>query len=123
MRLRAVFSIFIVFVFAGCNRQKDVLVDVSVFQTSLEYGTEWAVISEPYATFRTDTDFSAPVSGYGRRGDVQKVTGHVIATSGTGGNVVRTIWYGFKTGWLPESSVIICSNELKAKRASESFQE
>jgi hypothetical protein len=110
------------FVFAGCIRQKDTLVDVSVFQQSLEYGTQWAIISEPYATFRTDTDFSAPVSGYGRRGDVQKVTGHAIATSGSGASAVRTIWYDFEKGWLPESSVIIYSNELKAKRASESLQ-
>jgi hypothetical protein len=103
----------------GCLRQKSISVDVSVFQQSLEYGTQWAVISEPYATFRGGTDFSAPVSGYGRRGDVQKVIGHVIASYGA----VRTVWYSFEKGWLPESSVVIYSNELRAKRASESLQE
>ena len=100
----------ILLISAGCDRQKDVFVDVSVFQESLEYGTQWAVISEPYATFRGGTDFSAPVSGYGRRGDVQKVTGHA------------GIWYGFEKGWLPESSVVIYSNELKANRASASMR-
>jgi hypothetical protein len=123
MRLRVVLAIFILFVFAGCARQQNAPVDVSIFQHSLEYGSQWAVISEPYATFRTDTDFSAPVSGYGRRGDVQKITASVIVTSGTGGDAVRTVWYGFEKGWLPDASVVVFSNELKAKRASESLQE
>jgi hypothetical protein len=96
---------------SGCVRQKNEPIDVSVFQQSLEYGTQWAVISDPYATFRSGADYSAPVSGYGRRGDIQKITGHI------------GIWYGFEKGWLPESSMIICSNELKAKHTSESMQE
>jgi hypothetical protein len=120
-RKKCIFFIFIplLLVIVGCARQENTLVDVSVFQQSLEYGTQWAIISEPYATFRGDTDFSAPVSGYGRRGDVQKIIGYAIALSGA----VRTVWYGFEKGWLPESSVVIYSNELKAKRASESLRE
>jgi hypothetical protein len=96
---------------AGCTQQKNTSVDLSVFQESLEYGTQWAVISEPYATFRSGTDFSVPVSGYGRRGDVLKIIGHI------------GVWYGFEKGWLPESSVIVYANELRAKRASESLQD
>ncbi|MDR3283595.1 MAG: hypothetical protein LBS97_00250 [Treponema sp.] len=117
---RPAFCLTVVLLFAACTpKNADTLVDVSVFEKGLEYGVQWAVVSDPYATFRSASDFSAPVSGYGRRGDIQKVTGQVIVPGASG----STVWYGFDKGWLPANSIIIYSNEIKARRASESFRE
>jgi hypothetical protein len=111
-------SLLILLLFTGCfDKNRNLPVDVSVFEKSMEYGIQWAVISEPYATFRVEGDFSAPVSGYGRQGDIQKVTGRSIAAA----NGVSTVWYQFEKGWLPETSVILYPYELRANRAAESF--
>jgi hypothetical protein len=104
----------------GCaEKNANTPVDISVFEQGLEYGTQWAVISDPYATLRGAGNFSAPVLGYGRHGDVQKITGQVIAGPETG----RVLWYSFEKGWLPESSVLVFSNRFKAERAAEAFKE
>jgi hypothetical protein len=111
--LSAVFSV-------GCrNSQKQTAVDLSVFRENLEYGTRWGVITEPYATFRINTDFIAPVSGHGRRGDMEKVLGQVLIISETN----QYTWYAFEKGWLPGLAVSIHSNRLKAQRVSDSMKE
>jgi hypothetical protein len=106
---------------ASCSIfKKEAPVDLSAFESGLEYGTQWAVINDPYATFRVSYDFAEAVSGHGRRGDIEKVLGEVIVSKDGGG--ATQIWFAFEKGWLPESSLQICSNLFKAKQVSASIQ-
>jgi hypothetical protein len=99
----------------GCFAPRwDQPVDLSAFTAGTAYGERWAVVNDPYATFREDTDFLATVASHGRRGDVEKVTGEVILVI----DGARVRWYGFEKGWIHESSVTLCSNLLKAQSLS-----
>jgi hypothetical protein len=112
----------LILLFASCSVfKKETPVDLSAFESGLEYGTQWAVINDPYATFRVSHDFAEAVSGHGRRGDIEKVLGEVIMRNDAGGTTL--IWFAFEKGWLPESSLLICSNLFKARQVSASIQD
>jgi hypothetical protein len=102
--------------------KKESTVDLSVFENGLEYGTQWAVINDPYATFRVSHDFAEAVSGHGRRGDIEKVLGEVKVPIKDDGEATQ-IWFAFEKGWIPESSLVICSNLFKAKQISASISD
>ena len=81
------------------------------------YGEEWAVITDPYASFRNTTDFSAKITAHARRGDVLILESREIVAGGNG----NTVWYRFEQGWLPAESVAVYPNRLKAENAAAQF--
>ncbi len=83
----------------------------------ITYGAEWAVITEPYASFRSEPSFEAETVTHGRRGDIMKVQGRQLFSRAK----KQTVWYQFEGGWLPDVSVNIYSNRLKARTASDSL--
>jgi hypothetical protein len=115
-------TLALILLFTSCSVfRKETPVDLSAFESGLEYGTRWAVINDPYATFRVSHDFAETVSGHGRRGDIEKVLGEVMVPKDAGGGT--QIWFSFEKGWLPESSLLICSNLFKAKQVSASIRD
>jgi hypothetical protein len=119
----APFAVFtLLLIFTSCSVfKKAPAVDLSVFESGLEYGTQWAVINDPYATFRVNYGFAEAVSGHGRRGDIEKVLGEVMEPKDDKGTT--QIWFSFEKGWLPESSLVVCSNLFKAKQVSASIRD
>jgi hypothetical protein len=89
-------------------------IDVTILQAGMEYGAQWAVIIEPYATFRLATSYTSQIAGHGRRGDIHKITGCMTVRL----EDREILWYNFDAGWLPESAVAVYSNRLKAERAA-----
>jgi hypothetical protein len=75
------------------------------------YGEEWAVIVEPYAVFKAKPAYEAAPLAYGRKGDVEKITGRVHKRTAA----QSTLWLYFEKGWLPQSSVRIEQTKLKAQ--------
>ena len=84
----------------------------------LPVDSSWAVIVDPYAIYRSEPQLSASVAGYGRRGAVQEIVGQRIMTE----DKKQVIWYQFSSGWLPETSLQIYSNELKAQSAARDLE-
>ncbi len=84
----------------------------------LPVDSSWAVIVAPYAIYRSEPNLSATVAGYGRRGAVQEIVGQRIMTE----DKKQVIWYQFSSGWLPESSIQVYSNELKAQSAARELE-
>ena len=70
----------------------------------------WAVIIEQYASFKEEKDWASGNSGHVRKGQILQVEGKALDTNGK-------IWYLFDEGWLPENSLKIYSNRLKAESA------
>lgn len=101
-----------IFLVTGCS-VKNNSIDLDSAPV-IQFDQEWAVIIEPYALFRQDADFSADTTAHGRRGDVICVTGKKILYSGN----KQSVWYNFEQGWLPDTSVQIYSNQLKAQNAA-----
>lgn len=98
--------------FFSCEKKSDeTIVLDSREPLALAPDLRWAVVTEPYATYRAETSWDGPATGYCRKGDILQVLGE--ATANEGG-----VWYKFEGGWLPESSVAIYSNRYKAQTFS-----
>ncbi len=78
----------------------------------------WAVISDPYVSFRDTPGEAGIITAHGRRGDILKIAGRVILTE----NGKNSIWYQFEKGWLPETAVFAVSNRLKAETAAKDME-
>ncbi|MFI3258176.1 MAG: hypothetical protein R3Y36_07765 [Spirochaetales bacterium] len=97
--------------FSACDTKKPyVPIDVSG-TVGLATSSQWAVIIDPYVSYRTVPGDLAKASTYGRTGDVIEVIGSTIADySGT-----KILWYQFENGWLPETILNVYTNKLQAE--------
>ena len=109
------------FCFSSCLQQKEEpLIDISAAEAVVP-GERWALIIEPYAAYRIKPSFSASVSAHGRQGDIEKVSGTFIDTDSVS-DEHGILWYCFSSGWLPEKTVRVYSNKLKAEFAAGKIQ-
>ena len=84
----------------------------------LEINTQWAVITDPYVIFRTQPDLASDATAvHGRRGEIHEIVGKRIIIK----DKMQTLVYQFKEGWLPDTSVTVYSNKLKAENAGKSM--
>lgn len=117
----AVFLFFLCLSLSSCfRRQEEPLIDISAAE-SLVPGERWALIVEPYAAYRIKPSFTAGISAHGRQGDIEKVDGTFIDTDSVS-NEHGILWYCFSSGWLPEKTVRVYSNKLKAEFAAGKIQ-
>lgn len=105
----------------SCHREKTISFDTRE-PDALIPGLEWAVISEPYAGYRTQAGYENPVSEEGRRGDILLVKGKQLVQNKKGSPSPVTAWYQFENGWLEESVVNLYDNKLKAQTAASKLQ-
>jgi len=80
----------------------------------LPVDSQWGVIIDPYAIYRSEPSLSAAPAGYGRRGDLHEIKGRRILSE----EKTQVVWYQFSDGWLPQTSVRVYSNELRAQAAA-----
>jgi hypothetical protein len=99
---------------SSCGKNSN-LPEINPDDENLHYGVLWAVINEPYASFRAEPDLNAAAISYGRTGDVERITKRRIVVAGGAKSVM---WYGFEKGWLPETSVITYTNKMRAQKAA-----
>jgi len=119
--MKKTFFIFIIFsccifFMTSCSAKKNSKIDL-VETPNISLGNEWALIIEPYAMFKEEPIFEAKSNLHCRRGDVVEVIGKKILFDGK----KQSVWYKFESGWLPDNSVQIFSNKLKAQTASKKF--
>lgn len=117
----AVFLFFLCLSLSSCfRRQEEPLIDISAAE-SLVPGEQWALIIEPYAAYRIKPSFTAGISAHGRQGDIEKVSGTFIDAD-SAFRERAMLWYCFSSGWLPEKTVRVYSNKLKAEFAAGKMQ-
>lgn len=117
----AVFLFFLCLSLSSCfRRQEEPLIDISAAE-SLVPGEQWALIIEPYAAYRIKPSFTAGISAHGRQGDIEKVSGTFIDVD-SASRERAMLWYCFPSGWLPEKTVRVYSNKLKAEFAAGKIQ-
>ncbi len=104
--------LFFVFIslFVSCSSKKEVVFDNSE-PLALAPDVQWAVVIEPYAAFRKNTDWSAEIVSHCRKGDILQVKGNAVFNNSED-------WYYFDEGWLPDSVIDIYSNRFKAANAA-----
>lgn len=102
-------SVLFCLLMAGCSKNKEIKFDEHN-PRALAPDVLWAVVIDPYAAFRAETDWAGEVLGHCRKGDILEVKGSAVF------NDVED-WYYFDGGWLPETAVSIYSNRFKAQTA------
>lgn len=95
----------------GCKRQKEIALD-DRHALSLAPDVQWAVVKEPYVTYRADKSWAADTGGYERKGEILQVLGK---SEGEGGEM----WYLFENGYLPASALTIEGNRYRAERTAQ----
>ena len=97
----------------SCKKSRGIPLDESE-PLALAPDISWAVVIDPYAAFRKNCDWSAEVTGQCRKADVLLVEGKQISPDG--------IWYRFTDGWLPDSSVYVYANRLRAQNVADGLK-
>lgn len=100
-----------IFCLSACSKRSNII-DLSSAPL-LPVDSQWGVITDPYAIYRSEPNLSANPAGYGRRGDLHEIKGQRIISE----NKKQVIWYQFSAGWLPDTSIQVYSNELRAQAA------
>lgn len=97
-------------IFVSCNRSKPAVFDESE-PLALAPDVQWALVIDPYAAYRSENSWSGEVKGHCRKGDILRVEGTSFSNN-------DEYWYYFENGWLPDSSISLYSNRLKAQTAA-----
>ena len=113
----AVTSLLTSLLFFSCskNREKEIILADSD-SLALAVDIEWAVISDPYVTFREEHEWESKETAHGKRGDVLQVKGTSYSTE-------NEKWVKFSEGFLPAKSVKIFSNKFQAENISRGMTE
>ena len=74
---------------------------------------EWAVIFVPYVACHEDANYESSVIKSFRKGEIYEIKGNRTVLI----DDKKEKWYALEDGWVPESSVKVFSNKLKAMNA------
>lgn len=108
------FVIIAIATVTSCTKKETEIVFDKSEPLSLAPDVEWAVITEPYVTFHTETAWDSSTNGHCRKGDIFQVKAKTTAQN--------ELWYKFDDGWVHSSSATIYSNRYKAATASEQLK-
>lgn len=115
IRLAMLAAVFLPALFAGCGRHKAIALDERN-KLSLAPDIQWAVVKEPYVTYRTDKSWDAATAGYERKGEILQVLGTSVAED-------NSVWFYFSNGYLPASAVTIEPNRYRAEHTAKALME
>ncbi len=112
-----VLLLILILISTSCTKkQEEVIVFDSSEPLSLAPDVEWALVTDPYAAFRIDTDWNSEITGHCRRGEILQVYAKSIDDE-------KTVWYKFEQGWLPQKCLKIYTNRYKAQTAAKSLKD
>lgn len=101
------------FIFIACdkNDENPIILDDSE-PLALAPNVEWAVVTDPYAAYKTEIGWTSSVSGHCRKGDILLIKGKSLDKN-------NEKWFYFENGWLPGNCISVYNNRLKAKSVAE----
>lgn len=103
--------------FSGCSKKKEEIIEFdNAYPLALAPDVSWAVITEPYASYKESYDWNSTTEGHCRKGDILQVLGNAKDAD-------KESWYKFENGWLPSSCLSVYSNRYKAKSVSDSIKD
>ncbi len=111
-RILSVLFIFpLVFASVSCDRRGTEIEFDTEYPLALAPDVSWAVVTDPYISYKESPHWDASNTGHCRRGEILRVLGNSLAPDGTE-------WYLFGDGWLPSSGISVYSNRYKAAGAA-----
>ena len=107
--------LFLIAAFSSCQKKTvETIVFDNTHPLALAPDVEWAVVTEPYAVFRAEDEWSSATTGHCRKGEILQVKGKSV-------DAEKENWYYFEGGWLPQNCVSIFSNRYKAQTVSDNL--
>ena len=104
------------FFITSCKKNKeDVIVFDSEYPLALAPDVEWALVTDPYAAYRSSTEWNGQITGHCRRGEILQVFSKSMDED-------NNVWYKFEQGWLPQKCLKIYTNRYKAQTAAENLK-
>ena len=115
--MKKIFYICLLFVcllnFNSCQKNDETVIILDNSEPlALAPDVEWAVITDPYAAYKTEMGWTSSVAGHCRKGEILQIKGKSLDSN-------KENWYLFENGWLPENCLSVFSNRLKASAVSE----
>lgn len=83
---------------------------------ALAVDVEWAVVTDPYVTFREDKEWTSKDTGHVKKGEILKVLGYSYSSK-------NERWVKFEQGFLPLKCVTVYSNRFQAEKVSKGLEE
>lgn len=103
--------------FSSCKKAgKEVIVLDNSQPLALAPDISWALVTDPYAAFRETLDWDSEIKSYCKKGEILQVQSRSFDKK-------KNYWYKFEQGWLPESSISIYSNRMKAQTAQKDLKD
>ena len=101
----------------SCKKNKEeVIIFDQTHPLSLAPDIEWALVTDPYAAYKSSTDWNAEITGHCRRGEILMVYAKSMDKE-------KNVWYQFEDGWLPQKCLKIYTNRYKAQTAAEALKD
>lgn len=115
--MKKIFYICLLFVcllnFNSCQKNDETVIILDNSEPlALAPDVEWAVITDPYAAYKTEMGWTSSVAGHCRKGEILQIKGKSLDSN-------KENWYLFENGWLPGNCLSVFSNRLKASAVSE----
>ncbi len=108
------FCIFVtLLLFISCSKKDKPLIFDSSEPLAIEPGVEWLLVISPYVPCHKEGGYESLVVEHLRRGEIRMVEGNCVVKT----DEEYENWYKIKEGWIPQNSVAVFSNKLKAQKA------
>lgn len=118
--MKKVFILFLVslLVLVSCsgNKKNEKIEFDKTHPLALAPDVSWALVTDPYASFRESMNWNADTTGHIRKGEILQVIGRSVDEK-------KYVWYKFAEGWLPASCLTIYSNRMKAQSAANQLKD
>lgn len=121
MKMKNNFFFFTILLFvlfsSSCIKQKEeAIVFDDSYPLALSPNVTWALITDPYAAYKSEIGWISETNSHCRRGEILQVLGKATDKE-------NNDWYRFEEGWLPSSCLSIYSNRYKALTASSQLKD
>lgn len=110
---KLIFVFLVCCLISSCVKKYDVITFDESEPFAIHPETQWALIIDPYVACRSEAAYESAVNDYFRRGDIKIIKG-IRSVKGEDG---YENWVSFEEGWVPQSSLKIYSNRLRAQSA------
>ncbi|MCQ2576071.1 MAG: hypothetical protein MJ162_04935 [Treponema sp.] len=109
--------ILICILLSGCKKKApETIVFDESYPLALATDITWALVTDPYASFKAEADWNAETTGHCRKGEILQVLSETQSKE-------KLQWYKFEKGWLPDTCLTVYSNRFKAQSAANQLKD
>lgn len=98
-------------------KEKDNIVFNKSDEEALDIEHKWAIVKDPYVACRETPAYDSKITKNLRKNALEVIIGEKTVKIVDGDNEKYEKWIAFKDGWVPETSVDVFLNKLRAEKS------